>query len=119
MQALFAACRVALSGVARGTRRRRLNGYDFEPSNLTAWVAHKRTANAFKRVKDGASFKKNNGKIQAVPAVSAKFVQGQVAQALVVQSRPAKRMDSDKWPGRSRRKPSSDLQPGMRARMTK
>ena len=28
-------------------------------------------------------------------------------------------MDSDKWPGRSRRKPSSDLQPGMRARMTK
>ena len=116
VQALFAACRVAHSGVARGTRRRRLNGYDFEPSNLPAWVAHKRTANAYKCFKDGALFKKNNGKRQAVPAVSAKL---RPSGASI--SRPAKRMDSDKWPERSRRKPSSasDLQPGMRARMTK
>jgi hypothetical protein len=67
----------------------------------STWVAHKRTANAYKRFKDGALFKKNNGTRQAVPAVSAKFVQGQVAQALVVQQNGWTATNGQRGPGES------------------
>ena len=119
VQALSAACRIALSSMARETRRRRLNGYDFEPSNLPAWVAQKRTATAYKRFKDGAWWSIVQEKQRNKTSSTSSICQVYARPSGTSISRPAKRMDGDKWPARSRRKPSSDLQPGMRARMTK
>ena len=84
VQALFAACRRAVSMVAGGTRRRRLNGYDFERSKLPAWVADKFKNRAL--LGQEKQWKQTSSTCQVCGASI---------------SRPAKQMDSDKWPERS------------------